>query len=81
MLWYLLPEGSSVKSVCEGFVGSSAALQMQWVRYVFVMEGRKAPVIFSAVLTSQCRILQSNTVQLPYQIVMQLLRMLSIVPL
>lgn len=80
-LRYLFPEGSGVKSVFEGCVGSSTmlvALQMERVLKLSVMKGREAQMIFS---NARCRVLQSDTVQLPYQTVMQLLRMLSIVPL
>lgn len=57
-LRYLFPEGSGVKSVFEGCVGSSTmlvALQMERVLKLSVMKGREAQMIFS---NARCRVLQ-----------------------
>ncbi len=45
------------------------------------MEGRGAPIIFAALFTVRWRVLQSAALQFPYQTVMQLVSMLSMVPL
>lgn len=62
-----------------------------WVREVIcntggfvdaaVIVGRETPIIFSAVLTIHCRVMQLDTVQFPYYMVTQLVRILSIVSL
>lgn len=45
------------------------------------MEGREEPMIFSAVLTTLCRDFQSAALHAPTHTEMQLVRMLSMVPL
>ncbi len=44
-------------------------------------EGRKAPMIFADVFTVRWRVLRSVALQFLYQTVMQLVSMLSMVPL
>ncbi len=45
------------------------------------MEGSEEPIIFSAVLTTLCTDLQSEALQSPDHTEMQLVNMLSIIPL
>lgn len=79
---YLLPDGRRVKSWSEVCVGSFAIQIALWIQCVVsVMEGKEISMIFSAVLTIRCRVLRSEMVQFLNQTVMQLLRMLSTVPL
>ncbi len=51
------------------------------VRKMSRMEGRGAPMIFAAVFTVRWRVLRSAALQFPYQTVMPLVSMLSMVPL
>ncbi len=84
MLRNRLPDGRSWKRLWEGWVGSFTillALLEYCIRKISRMEGRGAPMIFSALFTVCWRVLQSATLQLPYQTVMQLVSMLSMVPL
>ena len=57
------------------------ALVRQRVSATSLMEGSEVPMIFSAVLTTLCTVFQSDALQLPDQTEMQLVMMLSIVPL
>ncbi len=80
----LLPDGSRLKKLCVGWVGSPAmqrALRVRRVLYMSWREGRETPTIFSAALTIRWRDLRQDALQAPYHTVMQLVRMLSMVPL
>ncbi len=84
MLRNRLPDGRSWKRLWEGWVESFTillALLEHRARKMSRMEGRGAPMIFAAVFTVRCRVLRSATLLFPYQTVMQLVSMLSMVPL
>ncbi len=74
ILRYLLPDGRSWKRLWEGWVGSFTMLEAlleHHERKMSRMKGRGAPMIFAAVFTVRCRVLQSAALQFPYQTVMQ----------
>ena len=45
------------------------------------MEGTEVPMIFSAVFTEDCQVLQSEIMQFAQQTVMDMVKLLSLVPL
>ena len=77
----LLPDGSRLKRLLDGWVGSPAMQRALRVRYMSCREGRGTPTILSAALTTLCSFFRQDAVQVPYHTVMQLVRMLSMVPL
>ena len=82
-LLYLLPEGRRLNSQCAGWLVSLAIEGAFWVRrvvYVSSREGSGAPMIFPAVFTLHCSAFLLYSVQLPPHTMMQLDRMLSMVP-
>ncbi len=84
MFRYHLPDGRSSKRLWEGWMGPFTilvALLEHCARKISRMEGSGASMIFAAVFTVRWRVLQSATLQFPYQTVMQLVSTLSKVPL
>ncbi len=84
MFRYHLPDGRSSKRLWEGWMGPFmilVALLEHRARKISRMEGSGASMIFAAVFTVRWRVLQSATLQFPYQTVMQLVSTLSKVPL
>ncbi len=84
MLRHRHPDGRSWKRLWEGWVGSFTilvALLEHRARKISRMEGRGALMIVAAVFTVHWRVLWSAALQFPYQTVIQLASMLSMVPL
>lgn len=80
----LLPDGSKLKKLFSGWLGSPAQQRAFCVRrelYKSWRQGREMPIIFSAVLTIRWRVKRQDAVQAPYHAVKQLVRMLSMAPL
>ncbi len=65
----LLPDGSRLNKLCDGWVESPAmqrALRVRRVLYMSWREGRETPTIFSAALTIRWRVLLQDALQAPY---------------
>ncbi len=84
MLRYRLPEVGAGRDCGRDGWGPSRCC---WFCWSIVqgkcpgLDGKGAPMIFAAVFTVRCRVLQSAALQFPYQTVMQLVSTLSMVPL
>ncbi len=84
MLQNCLPDGGSWKRLWEGWVGSLMtllALLEHRVRKMSRMEGRGALMIFATIFNVRWRVLRSAALKFPFQTVMQLVSILSMVPL
>src|SRR4029434_756685 len=83
-LLYLLPEGRRLNRLCAGWLVSftiEVAFRVRRVVYMSCKEGSGEPMILPAVFTMRCSaFLLCSVQQLPHT-VMQLCRMLSMVPL
>ena len=83
MVLYLLPEGRRLNRLCAGWLVSLAievAFRVRRVVYVSCKEGSGALIILPAVFTMRCSAFLLCSVQLLPHTVMQLDRMLSMVP-
>src|SRR4029434_1872225 len=82
-LLYLLPEGRMLNRLCAGWLVSLAievAFRVRQVVYMSCKEGSGAPMILPAVFTMRCSAFLLSSVQLLPHTVMQLDKILSMVP-
>lgn len=80
MPWYLFPDGRRVKRLWEGTPTILTVCEHTRSR-LSTGDERGAIIIFPAMSTPLCRVLWSEPLQFPYQTVIQLVKMLSMMPL